>query len=988
MSTLQNTDLFAVHRGTKTYKVNYKDILAGVTLPNALEYKGIADPTQPMPSPTGGLKVGMVYVLSPSGTIHASWTGVAGLAALDGQLALWEGKKWELMGENGFAQPDAAETVKGIAEIATTAEVNAGTDDQRIVTPAKLQAFVTDQLKATWLPGDHIDAGGIGTSTWNGPADTLVATGGVEVKIAAGAWGAGGAVAPADQVQVRWIASAVAAAAHAATLTGRVENASGSVGVDYNVTLDKLPASDITINAKPGAAAGAVSASDSSTAVHGINAPARLWLNSSNGTKPEVSIAGGAWTAVPTTADAGLAVAPGETFKLRHTTKAGANTVTTTTVRVGWDAGHSVTASYVSTNAATKAPDVGAVTLADVASGDRFTSVAFPVSATMTEDGIPASAKKLKAYVEGTLKSAVQTSAITSIGTPPGVVGDYCTFDPLALSKAGNVSWTLANGNLDAHDPEDCYGVVPGTVCVSSGKYYWELTFAGGSTGATDYWGIERCDNTAVKRYPGNYENSYWFKSSGHKISGTGSEIAYGSKFVLADKAGVAFDADNGTLTFYKNGTSLGTAFTGIDTSKPWRLVIGNYANVASITTWTLNAGQRPFAYPAPSGFKPLTKPLDKVLTFADNTGLASFAPNDAVTEVGNGDNGTGTVKSVNAAGNTLTLNGSPAGWDVGSAVKGPLKTQVITPKTSAITNVAGNVLTLTDNTGLANFRAGDTVTSQTTAAIPVGAIGMDYTGVNQYGAKPWEADCVDRFVTNMAGTTAGTIASGLCSTSAANPCNAADNGYTTTFTAGSNGVTLSLNIYRYGSADIPLTVTGTFTSGPSSLTATVDQTVFSTYVLPPNGHVTFTHRLSHGVVFSKTSTMNGGPLVLVNHVPPQGVISSVGATSLTLASISGTFTTGNYVIGLEKPAANVKLFCKLDAAGAVSDLQSADPGFTAWTPAGAGPYTGTVTFPATLPTGSPTDTDLPAGTTITVEVEATNTAGTDSATSNTLAPA
>ena len=94
------------------------------------------------------------------------------------------------------------------------------------------------------------------------------------------------------------------------------------------------------------------------------------------------------------------------------------------------------------------------------------------------------------------------------------------------------------------------------------------------------------------------------------------------------------------------------------------------------------------------------------------------------------------------------------------------------------------------------------------------------------------------------------------------------------------------------------------------------------------------------------------------------------------------------FVTGPTRPAANVKLFCKLDAAGAVSDLQSADPGFTAWTPAGTGPYTGTVTFPATLPTGKAPDADLPAGTTITVEVEASNTAGTDSAKSNTVTPA
>ena len=140
MSTLQNTDLFAVHRGTETYKVNYGDILAGVTLPNALEYKGVANPTQPVPSPAGGLKTGMVYVLSPSGTIHASWTGVAGLAATDGQLAAWEGAKWELMGDNGLTQPDATETAKGIVELATAAETTTGTDKTRAVHPAGLKA--------------------------------------------------------------------------------------------------------------------------------------------------------------------------------------------------------------------------------------------------------------------------------------------------------------------------------------------------------------------------------------------------------------------------------------------------------------------------------------------------------------------------------------------------------------------------------------------------------------------------------------------------------------------------------------------------------------------------------------------------------------------------------------------------------------------------------------------------------------------------------
>lgn len=43
------------------------------------------------------------------------------------------------VGDAGFEYPQATETVKGVTEIATTAEAQAGTDDERIITPKKLQ---------------------------------------------------------------------------------------------------------------------------------------------------------------------------------------------------------------------------------------------------------------------------------------------------------------------------------------------------------------------------------------------------------------------------------------------------------------------------------------------------------------------------------------------------------------------------------------------------------------------------------------------------------------------------------------------------------------------------------------------------------------------------------------------------------------------------------------------------------------------------------
>ena len=141
MSTLQTTDLFAVTRGGTAYRVTYQDIVKGVQLPAVMEFKGVVKPTDPVPLAASKLKPGMVYAFSPAGAVHASWVGIGAMTAAEGQLAVWEGKKWEMMGVNSsLVVPDATESVKGIAEIATTAEVNAGTDDKRIVTPAKLKA--------------------------------------------------------------------------------------------------------------------------------------------------------------------------------------------------------------------------------------------------------------------------------------------------------------------------------------------------------------------------------------------------------------------------------------------------------------------------------------------------------------------------------------------------------------------------------------------------------------------------------------------------------------------------------------------------------------------------------------------------------------------------------------------------------------------------------------------------------------------------------
>lgn len=83
-------------------------------------------------------------------------------------------------------------------------------------------------------------------------------------------------------------------------------------------------------------------------------------------------------------------------------------------------------------------------------------------------------------------------------------------------------------------------------------------------------------------------------------------------------------------------------------------------------------------------------------------------------------------------------------------------------------------------------------------------------------------------------------------------------------------------------------------------------------------------------------------------------------------------------------PGPSVRMYCTLDGTGGVTGLQSADPGYTAVS--GSSPYH--VTFPALLPSGAAPDADLPAGTTLTAAVQASNASGNDAANSNTITPA
>ena len=187
----------------------------------------------------------------------------------------------------------------------------------------------------------------------------------------------------------------------------------------------------------------------------------------------------------------------------------------------------------------------------------------------------------------------------TSYGTDTGaggeVRGNYCTLNPLNIAGGA-----LANGNLDLTNTGA--GRKVGTIGVSSGKWYWEVTVTSAGDAMIGIMPPSNPASTASSGFLGGVANEYgYYGTNGQKYNNS-SATAYGATFTNGDVIGVALNMDAGTLIFYKNNTSQGTAFSGLS---------GTFAPAASAggssgASMTLNAGARPFAYTAPSGFKAL----------------------------------------------------------------------------------------------------------------------------------------------------------------------------------------------------------------------------------------------------------------------------------------------------------------------------------------------------------------------------------------------
>ena len=189
----------------------------------------------------------------------------------------------------------------------------------------------------------------------------------------------------------------------------------------------------------------------------------------------------------------------------------------------------------------------------------------------------------------------------TQYGTDTGaggeVRGNYCTLNPLTISGI-----TFTNGNLAFANTGNTSRTVFSSVAVTSGKWYAEVKYSVIVTGTVEVGVVWDDSSLSAVSYPGNRSNGYAYSSNGQKYN-NGSGSAYGASWSTANTIGIALDLDAGTVTFYKDGVSQGTAFSSLPTDKTWFFAFGSYGNTGG---GDVNFGQRPFAYTAPSGFKAL----------------------------------------------------------------------------------------------------------------------------------------------------------------------------------------------------------------------------------------------------------------------------------------------------------------------------------------------------------------------------------------------
>ena len=339
------------------------------------------------------------------------------------------------------------------------------------------------------------------------------------------------------------------------------------------------------------------------------------------------------------------------------------------------------------------------------------------------------------------LTTGITYDSMIDAPTLSSVASNYCVLNPNNLYSTSTLP-SLSGGNLDASMTVNS-GIAYATIGVSSGKWYWEVTC---NTGGTSYMiGISK---NVIPITDWQTVNGFgYFASNGNKYTNSAG-AAYGATYTNGDVIGVALDMDGGTLTFYKNGTSQGTAFSSLSGT-----YFPSLQNPGGTSTQSFNFGQRAFAYTPPTGYNALNTynlPVPTIVQsnkFMDATTYTGTGAVGSVTNAGafkpdlvwvksrNQAYGHALFDSVRGAGNAIQSNNTNAEVAWGASTLSSFNSNgfgVGADTTYLVVNSSGNTFVgwqWQGGQGFNNTNTSGSITSTVSANTTAGFSVVTYTG-------------------------------------------------------------------------------------------------------------------------------------------------------------------------------------------------------------------------------------------------------------------
>ena len=171
--------------------------------------------------------------------------------------------------------------------------------------------------------------------------------------------------------------------------------------------------------------------------------------------------------------------------------------------------------------------------------------------------------------------------AVTNLAATD-VTTDTCTNNYATLNSILPLSSTatFSQGNLKFDG--SAFRSPRATQGISNGKFYFEVLSSDPSS--TDvHVGIATDTETGLDTWVGSTSAGYVYTGQSGQKYNNNSGSSYGATFTDGDIIGCAIDMDNGTLSFYKNNSSQGQAYSGLS---------GTVFPVISGTDIVVNFGQ------------------------------------------------------------------------------------------------------------------------------------------------------------------------------------------------------------------------------------------------------------------------------------------------------------------------------------------------------------------------------------------------------------